>query len=468
MDQDFSVFEHYLRSGDAGHYKTNYALICLSPEHSYWFPHNGKTLERWCIFAHEYAHFLHNFSTVSGLLDFVAHLRLTGLFVRTVGVDGHSRGMAALDAHEQRDFTQWLIWGSHLRGSASPPFDTGYHANDVQIRITGIKRSFQRLELSTQSTQPEMEHAEVSFAVSTPRTAEQSCSVKFGSSLITEAAAYEIERIICKANGEDVALIDARMPTYPYRMGRILFEHLVEEVPPEEVLSRVCLMALQSTDPGASFIDIATAFATRPAGESHQVTLQRFEHITVREMQKNFADLANRTLQPEFDRFAIRRGPVGHAIATLGDLSRQYIELRLGKHFFELDLFEQPHNSTTQLELLSSYPPCPIVHEAGGGNHTAFTDVAVPPLPPDAVVALSAYQALGKFMWAHITSNGFLPTADVSRPSPCLFSGICAAPQALQTPGLCTSEPWSAFHPSEPPGCFYAEAVSAARGRADL
>jgi hypothetical protein len=42
MDRDFSVFEHYLRCGDAGHYKTNYALISLSPEHSCWLPHNEE------------------------------------------------------------------------------------------------------------------------------------------------------------------------------------------------------------------------------------------------------------------------------------------------------------------------------------------------------------------------------------------------------------------------------------------
>ena len=92
----------YLHSRTLGTYKSNLALITLQREASFWIANNESTVEHWCMFAHEYAHFLHNFSTIAGLYDFVPHLRLMGLFVRTVDVNGTSHGTDALTEQEEQ------------------------------------------------------------------------------------------------------------------------------------------------------------------------------------------------------------------------------------------------------------------------------------------------------------------------------------------------------------------------------
>ena len=467
MDTSIKLRDDYLRRDIAGHYKTNLALIALSRPYSFWHPANESTLDRWCIFAHEYSHFLHNFSTVSGLHDMIIHLRLTRYFRNTVGTDGNSRGMAALNDEERAEVGKWLRWREHLRGTLRP-FDPEYHRTDVQIRINSTWHSRESLNFSTQPHLPlPLEDSYVSFAVWSQTTPKEECEVLFGSWHIMEALAYEIERTIFKANEADVALIDTRTDTYPYKLGRLLFHHLSKQQPAQTVMTRVCLMALQSSDPGAAFIELATEFGKRPAGEPDHVTLKRFEDITLREFRRTFASLTHLTLHPEFNLFGSGTGPVAAALATLSDMSQRYIDLRAKDHFFELNLFEHVLDRAHFHQLLQSYPPCPIVHEADFGHPPEFFNLSLTDLSGKAVEALCAYQAFGQFMQSHLRSDGFVATARCP-PRRCIFFGACAAPQATHAPHLCQTKPWSAFDPNDLTGCLYAAAVSAARGRADL
>ena len=467
MDTELPFLDEYLRNETLGHYKANLALIALSPRASFWLPENPPTLDRWCVFAHEYAHFLHNFSTTCGLYDFVTHLRLVGLFVQTVGVDGNSRGMDVLDEQQRRDFHKWQTLRQHLRGQTGHPFSPDYHRRDVQIRVTDVKTSRGTVEFSTQAFPLQMETAYVSFSVWSASTPPQSCSIAFGGWHIMEALAYEIERTIFKANGADVGVIDSRMPTYPYKLGRLLFEHLAKVVPSERAFARVCVMALQSTDPGASFIDIANAFGRRSPSESDEITLSRLEGITLRELHRTVAHHINLTLRPEFDRFASRGGPVGRAIASLGAMCLKYVELRTKDLFFEIRLFEQVLDRDSLHQIIQSYPPCPIVHDARMDGNSEFFNLSATELSADEVDALCAYQSFSEFIAAHLRQDKFLRTGEC-RHSRCLFLGACAAPQAIHTPELCRTQPWSAFREGDSQACMYAAAVSAARGRADL
>jgi hypothetical protein len=469
MNTDSSLLNHPLRSAAGGTYRTNLALIALSPHHSLWYPGNDPTLARWCIFAHEYAHFLHYFSTISGLQDFVSHLRLMGLFGRTVGVDGTSRGSAALNETDTLDFARWQRWLKHLRGSGLRPFDPDYHRRNVTLRITGVAMSRETIHFSTQHDSLPLEDARVSFTVSSASTPEERCDTVLGSWHIMETLAYEIEKTIVKAHGAQAALGEDTTPPFPYKFGRILFEHLSESVPSEEVLTRVCLMALQSTDPGAAFIDIAKAFATRPAGEPDPVTVKRFEGITLAEFRRTFVAFSDLTLKREYEVFVARGGPVGQAIQTLGEMCQRYVELRSTDHFFELRMFEQIVDRESLHDLLKTYPPCPLVHEAALDGQREFFQLSVTELSADAVDALSVYQTWGQFMLAHVRPDRFLATNECRSPRcQCLFFGACAAPQARAAPQLCQSAPWRAFRPDDPVGCVYAAGVAAARGRADL
>jgi hypothetical protein len=142
--------DRQLESGAVGYYKTNWALISLIRSRSFWVAENEPTVERLCLFAHEYAHYLHNFSTIAGLYDFIAQLRFDRLFIRTVDSSGQANGMLVLDETERAEFGTLMKWRRHLRGDIGFPFDETYHRRDVKIRVIAADRVQGVIELPRQ------------------------------------------------------------------------------------------------------------------------------------------------------------------------------------------------------------------------------------------------------------------------------------------------------------------------------
>jgi hypothetical protein len=376
--------------------------------------------------------------------------------------------MDVLDEQEKLDFGKWHSLRQHLSGMRYP-FDPDYHRREVQISITGNEKAPASLSFSTQTFSMDLESTQVSFEVWSASTPEERRTLIFGSWHIMEALAYEIERTIFKANGADVAALDSTVTTYPYKFGRLLFEHVARTIPSEAVFSRVCVMALQSTDPGASFIDMANVFRKRPLSEPDAVTLSRLERITLIELRQNVDTIITQTLKPEFERFA-PRGAIGAALATLGEMACKYVDLRTKDLFFELSLFEQSLDRDTLRQLLQSYPPCPIVHDAKFDGIADLFNISLTELSPKAVDALCVYQTFSQFMLAHLHPAGFHKTSvrSPSQSSQCIFFGACAAYQATHAPELCQTQPWRSFLQNDGTMCLYAAGVSACRGRADL
>lgn len=73
---DVDQFEEHLNTTTLGSYTRNLAIIRLSRDASYWFEENEPTIDRLAVFIHEYVHYLHNFSTIAGIYDFIAQIRL--------------------------------------------------------------------------------------------------------------------------------------------------------------------------------------------------------------------------------------------------------------------------------------------------------------------------------------------------------------------------------------------------------
>jgi hypothetical protein len=80
-------------------------------------------------------------------------------------------------------------------------------------------------------------------------------------------------------------------------------------------------LALQSSDPGASFIELARVFRKRRLGEADATTFGLVEADTSSTFSGRARDIITRMLATEFDRFAARGGPVGKAVASLGEIS---------------------------------------------------------------------------------------------------------------------------------------------------
>ncbi len=119
--QDEERVTELLASKNLGSYARNRSLIRLGRDTSFWNADNEPSLHRLAVFLHEYLHFVHNFSTISGIYDFVVQLRLGRIYVNTTDVSGRCRGEPSLSTTSLDEVRGLLTWRKHLRGEAMPP-----------------------------------------------------------------------------------------------------------------------------------------------------------------------------------------------------------------------------------------------------------------------------------------------------------------------------------------------------------
>lgn len=360
--EQFVHLEGHLASQVHGSYLVNRALIRLSMEASFWLRTNEPTIERLSIFIHEYAHYLHNFSTIAGIYEFIADLRRARLFINTVDQHGRSHGHAALGDAEKREYASAVAWRDHLSGNTIAPYSESYHVRDVKFSLESVKRIEFPVLLGPQSFT--FVQVLLNVAVSSASAPTESVQVRLGSHVLMEGLAWEIEHMLYQSVGLDSHPMEGRIPAFPYTFCRQVFESVSCIKPSREILAKALLLALQSSDPGSSFVAICEAFKNieTPAKQAKKIaqltetTLLVFEVVAPR--------LVDGILQSEASAFA-KRGHAGRGIASLVDLCRQYILVRLENPFFELDIISSGLDRDALEAMLAKYPPCPILQSTG-------------------------------------------------------------------------------------------------------
>lgn len=144
---DLTLLTAHLDAGALGSYLTNQGLIKLSRDASFWLEENEPTLARFGVFLHEYAHFLHNFSTVAGIYEFVSQVRLLKLFMHTVGASGRSHGSSALNAGEQQELAAVTEWHRHLAGDMKQPYSALHRRSDTLLSVRDIRQAQRSIHL---------------------------------------------------------------------------------------------------------------------------------------------------------------------------------------------------------------------------------------------------------------------------------------------------------------------------------
>jgi hypothetical protein len=149
QEEDVAVVADHLPSTTLGIYHRNHCLIRLKQDFSFWNPDNEPTLGRLSVFVHEYFHFIHNFSTIVGLYDFVVHLRLLRPFCNTVGFDGRSMGSSVLDSEARNEIQSLLTWRNHLRGGAIRQIADALKRSPAHPSFVGFRHVTQLVHLAT-------------------------------------------------------------------------------------------------------------------------------------------------------------------------------------------------------------------------------------------------------------------------------------------------------------------------------
>lgn len=454
-----------LRAHVQGSYVTHQAIIKLGKDASFWLDENEPTLARLAVFLHEYAHYLHNFSTVTGVYEFILQLRCLRLFMNTVGISGTSYGDTKLKFEEKTELDALGLWRHHLAGGVKSA-GHGLKFPQGQLSVKEVRTGREKISVIAQEVEALWGEVDVFIVMGAKQP--QPRTIRIGSEVLMEGIAWEIERLLFISQGEDTADLDARIPDYPYKLARVVFEEISKYSPTSSHFARVILLALQSSNPGFSFLELAgIAGRLHAQGSSAADISDQLVTDMGRLTQGHIEDLVLKTLDVEIEAFRTR-GPVGLGLDSMVARCKTLLQLRRDKPFFELELIEAGLEQGSLVDLIKMCPPCPVIQQTGPSTgDIEYMMLSAQPIDQAELGALGAAQGLIQFANSHIGRNSIAPTTG-ARGGPCRFLGACDAPFAKQRPDSCIQRPWESFSPGTGNGCWYATGVAHSRARADL
>ena len=191
------------------------------------------------FFFHEYAHFLHNISTISGLAVFVNTVELWRRFRLTHGTSGFCRGSGGQSTGEQDCLKRLLDNLREMRRDNSP---------DLKVIINPVAINIQTHEL-----QPAVRSN--GDVLATALRYEAKIEDDHGGTELVEASIGTLELLECAAWLLEKRIVPAVDPSmkavkplvFPYLVVEALCKHEVSELDEDGVLACV-LAALQSSD----------------------------------------------------------------------------------------------------------------------------------------------------------------------------------------------------------------------------
>jgi hypothetical protein len=451
-----------------GYYLLNRSLIQIERSDSIWIDQPGDSVHRFAVFIHEYLHYLHNYSTVAGITYFITHIRLARLFINSAGADGYSRGAAALDPGDNEDYRELLAWRRHLRGDSGLPFRTDALPPGWRVRVLKARRRLATpVSFQNQRLLPEV--AELDLQVESPGTLPAPATIVLGYVILTEGLAVEMEKLVHREAGRDEGVVDCTVPAFPYHVSRVAFEAITGHRPTSELLIKVCLLALQSADCGATFVELAEVYRDRPSHQTDDAFIETQTSNGIGYLAARIDKMFEIMVDPELDNFK-SRGLLGEAIAYHKEQCRQYMQRRTKDPFFELALPAMVRGSGEELKnFFEESPPCIVRHTAAPGELSELFYLGTKERDGRHLQAMGTFQAFSQYLSFHLATSGLLPTPrvrSVAKDTSCFFFGGCAVPFALSHSATCATTPWESFAAQPGQGCWFASGVAATRGPA--
>lgn len=470
MATNYSEIRNHLDSESSALYFLNSFIIRL-PAGNRALKDEEPPLIDFCVFVHEYIHYLQNAATLSGLYDFVFQLRLIYLFGLTLDESRHSSGSHVLPIDVRNSIEQLLLLQSILRGDRSP-LDPGYkvHRSGVRLKVLNVEVSHSQVSVpETVETTQVVLHIEAE----SDRNSPTQHTMHFGTHCLNEGLAWEIERnlLLSKLSPDEVNEISPQHPA-PYEVMRAVYEWYMG--PQESSRNMICAgsIALQSFSPAESFIQICELLKEQ-GPLSHDAD---FPDEIVKKMQSQLGNIDQMFLEmvdPIMKNFA-GLGPLKPAIVALQNNYKGFIEMRLNNPFIELELIESRTDLQTVVNLLQTMPPCPVIQTSDDpdedGRPETITwfaghmEMADSEAYQAILEGLGIYQSMNAFVKTHLANTRIISTQElennigneaVVRRICCPFVNSCGAPQALATPEICRERPWES--PKDPLGaCWYA------------
>jgi hypothetical protein len=415
------------------------------------------------FFFHEYTHYLHNISTVSGVVTFINTIDLWRWFRVTVDSDSTSPGSVSLSSESKQRLQALVSYLDAVRRKDNPKLN--YIFSPMNLRITSAK--LQCVATQAQSEEPLL-HAIVCDANIFDRDGnDEQCVTKVGTLEILECAAWLLEKRIVLALDANTTVNAA--PAFPYRAVEALAAFFEPSLSEETVLA-CALTALQSSDAPEALLH-ALGIAGRASHDGKDPLLELREHAFANLVScRSQLDLQLQKLDQEFNgtnTFAI-------SVRSVIGAARKMLNRRTTDPFFEFDLVLRVAAAPNGfVEILRDIVPCAVLQQRPGDGEDLQRDFLYSFQPVqsnqvdqvvDPEAALRIVHSAFHFMFAHRGPEGFVATREVGQRK-CPFYTCCNLQLRQQEPHICREAPWlsAAWKKWDGATCWYGSGVRLTR-----
>lgn len=424
------------------------------------YDHSGNVLQfptpaALGFFFHEYVHFLHNTSTVSGIAAFINTVELWRCFRATIGADGASTGSSALSADKMQHLRTLLSYLAATRRNNEPPSRLIQNPVSIQLNSCNVRpivQSGSEVLASVLVCQGN---------IASDRNQTETVEVSIGTLELMESAAWLLEKRVVRAVDNTAQIVP--VPIFPYEVAVALGEYLAPGINEDGLLACV-LAALQSSDAPAAFpeiLKIASEAATQ--GDDPVAVLRKSVGAALKQ-DAGTLEAQFHALEMEFN----GNGIMAVAIRQIVAAARAAFQMREKDPFFELAMIADVTSGASVQHILQRIQSCALKQEEAGAFDQLQRDVLISFQPISAANGrdpedgLRTIHAIFDYVSRHLSQHGFVETP-AARRSPCPFYTCCNLQLRTDEPNLCRSEPWlSASWPNWGPDgkCWYGTAVS--------
>jgi hypothetical protein len=403
--------------------------------------------------AHEYIHYLHNVTTISGLYVFMTGLWLMGTLAACADSEGQSRGDSCLTDEQKQMMFASITCLTAIKGNVQWIGGCEPILAPVNWSFAEILSKKGQVELAGQLLDYDL--ASISGRATDAKGKSIDFIIDIGFDLITEGVAYEVDREIRRAAGMPVETLDLGTPPYPYLTYEAIVEHLLgRSTTPKE---RICVgvAALQKVYPGVALVEFCSHLkdvTASPCDDSwvKPSTLDKFLepielilHPTLKELH------------------GAKQGPWGGDDALA--LFQLGFRLRAMNNLLELSFIDKQLDKASYRQCISTMVDCCIIQSKPGDKviHEWVGPGVVAKYEEDAA-RIGIFQASLHYTLLHVGPNGRrFHSTDRLNITKCPYSGGCQVEIDDGHPIDCRTRPWLRYKDVPLGGkvCWYAAGV---------
>ncbi|MDG4901422.1 MULTISPECIES: hypothetical protein [unclassified Mesorhizobium] len=417
------------------------------------------TAAAFSYFFHEFAHYLHNISTVSGIAAFINTIELWRCFRSTVGAAGHGEGSAQLGHEHQDHLRRLMAYLIAARRNHTPTLSEIYSPQSLVVSTV-------RAETEVGGAGENLLTTLVCDAKVADRGGQaETLSIHLGTLELLEGAAWLLEkRTVSAVNPQEIA---SPPPIFPYHVAQAVAEYAAPGLSEDGVLA--CILAsLQSSDAPAAFQEtLAIARQAVQKGQDPVLTLRARAQVVIKENEQQLRS-AFGALEKEFS----GNGIMAVTVRQIIDTARLGFSKRRADPFFELEIIRKLGDRSLSIDALLSEMPCAVLQRNNGHPDQVGRDFLLSFRPnaetatADPESGLRVIHSIFDYINRHRRTDGLLPTRE-ARTGPCPFYTCCALPLRQDQPAICEKTPWEAVDwprwDEKAGGCWYATGVRITR-----